>query len=57
MAVNFPHIGKRIQFIEASIAKLQGELEDAEGERKDALEKLIEQGQHVLMRLKRHVLH
>jgi hypothetical protein len=52
-----PNVTQRIQFIEASIAKLQGELEDAEGERKDAVEKLIEQGQHVLMRLKRHVLH
>ena len=52
-----PNVTQRIQFIEASIAKLQGELEDAEGERKDAIEKLIEQGQHVLMKLKRHVLH
>jgi hypothetical protein len=44
--------------IEASIAKMQAELEDAEGERKDALEWLIEQARHLLIiRLKRHVLH
>jgi len=29
-----PNVTQRIQFIEASVAKLQGELEDAEGERK-----------------------
>ena len=29
-----PNVTQRVQFIEASIAKLQGELEDAEGERK-----------------------
>jgi hypothetical protein len=44
--------------IEASIAKMKAELEDAEGERKDALEWLIEQSRHLLIRrLKRHVLH
>ena len=50
-----PNVTQRIQFIEASIAKLQGELEDAEGDHKDAIEKLMKQAQHVLMRLR--VLH
>jgi hypothetical protein len=53
----FPNVTLRIKIIEASIEKLQAELEDAEGERKDTLEKLIEEGRRTLERLKRHVLH
>jgi hypothetical protein len=49
------NLAERIQLVEASLAKLQVELEDAEGEHRDALENLIEQAQHVLMRLR--VLH
>jgi hypothetical protein len=49
------NLTERIQLVEASLAKLRVELEDAEGEHKDAIEKLIEQAQHVLMRLR--VLH
>ena len=52
MQSKLPNITERIQFIEVSIAKLQVELEDAEGEHKDALEKLIKHAQYVLMKLK-----
>ena len=55
MASKLPNITERIQFIEVSISKLQVELEDAEGEHKDALEKLIKRAQYVLMKLR--VLH
>jgi hypothetical protein len=49
------NVTKRIQFIEASLEKLRVELEDAEGELKDAIEKSMRQAQYVLMRLR--VLH
>jgi len=49
------NLTQRIQFIEASLEKLRVELEDAEGEHKDAIEKLMKQAQYVLMRLR--VLH
>jgi hypothetical protein len=49
------NLTQRIQFIEASLEKLRVELEDAEGDHKDAIEKLMKQAQHVLMRLR--VLH
>ncbi len=52
-----PNVTQRVKIIEAAIAKMEGELEDAEGARKAALEKLIEAGQQTLKRLSRHVLH
>jgi len=52
MPSKLPNITERIQFIEVSITTLQVELEDAQGEHKDALEKLIKHAQCVLMKLR-----
>ena len=47
----------RIQFIEASIAKMQRALEDAEGPHKALLELFIEEGWQILKKLKPHARH
>ena len=52
-----PNVTQRIQFIEASIAKLQGELEDAEGERRVALELWVAEVRRALERIARIELH
>ena len=57
MATKVLSVTRRIEIIEASIAKLQGQLGDAEGERKAALGNLIDKMHATLERLKRHTLH
>ena len=57
MATKVPSVTRRIEMIEAAMAKLQGQLEDAEGERKAALGNLIDKMHATLERLKRHTLH
>jgi hypothetical protein len=46
-----------IAVIEASIAKMERELKDAEGPRKVELQELIRDGYQALKRFKRQVLH
>jgi len=52
-----PSVTRRIKTIEAAIARMEGQLESAEGARKAALKKLIKEGESVLKMLKHPTLH
>ena len=57
MVAKSPNVTKRIENIKAAIAKMERELEEAKGPRKEALRMLIAKEYETLRRLAGHTLH
>ena len=48
---------RRIRFVQGALAKLERDLEGAEGSRKEVLRKCVAMVEQMLRRLNRHTLH